>query len=218
MDPRETQCGRRFWAAPRPALGTPRSLPYFFLFLAFLCLTSCETLRHRFTQPEPDWQSRIGQLQYRGPKTSLIGEVLVRYSTGGDFELTFSKGPGVTLLVVQQDDNFVRVSGPLARGSWSGPPNQAPVHLRGWTSLRELLLHSKSETLVRQTVGPESFVFALLTHAVTDVVLAFHCPTRHPAPRSCLARGRARGVAQPLHSYHPADARHRSAQLAPGEV
>jgi hypothetical protein len=86
--------------------------------------------------------------------------VLVRYSSRGDFELTFSKGPGVTLLVVQQDDNFVRVSGPLARGSWSGPPNQTPGHLRGWTSLRDLLLHSKSETLVRQTVGPDSFAFA----------------------------------------------------------
>lgn len=130
------------------------------LALVLLCLTSCETLRHQFTKPEPNWQSKVGQLQYRGAKTSLIGEVLVRYSSQGDFELTFSKGPGVTLLLVQQDDNFVRVSGPLARGSWSGPPNQAPVRLRGWTSLRELLLRSKSETLVRQTVGSDSFVFA----------------------------------------------------------
>src|SRR4051794_1919216 len=115
---------------------------------ALFCQTSCETLRHRFTRPEPNWQSKVGQLQYRGAKTSLIGEVLVRYSTQGDFELTFSKGPGVTLLLVQQDDNFVRVSGPLARGSWSGPPSQAPVRLRGWISLRELLLRSKSEVRV----------------------------------------------------------------------
>jgi hypothetical protein len=127
---------------------------------ALFCLTSCETLRHRFTRPEPNWQSKVGQLQYRGAKTSLIGEVLVRYSTQGDFELTFSKGPGVTLLLVQQDDNFVRVSGPLARGSWSGPPSQAPLRLRGWISLRELLLRAKSEVRVRQTVGSESFVFA----------------------------------------------------------
>jgi len=137
-----------------------RPLPNCFLFFALLFLTSCETLRHQFTRPEPDWQSKVGQLQYRGPKTSLIGEVLVRYSSQGDFELTFSKGPGVTLLLVQQDENFVRVSGPLARGSWSGPPSQAPVRLHGWISLRELLLRSKSETLVRQTVGSESFVFA----------------------------------------------------------
>jgi hypothetical protein len=99
-------------------------------------------------------------LQYRGPKTSLIGEVLVRYSNKGDFELTFSKGPGITLLTVRQNDKFVRVSGPLARGSWSGPPNDAPARLRGWVSLRELFLHTHDRPLVRQTVGPDRFTFA----------------------------------------------------------
>jgi hypothetical protein len=131
-----------------------------FLSTALLCLTSCETIKNRFLEPAPDWQSRIGQLQYRGPKTSLIGDVLVRYSNKGDFELTFSKGPGITLLTVRQNDTFVRVSGPLARGSWSGPPNETPVRLRGWVSLRELLLRSKTETLVRQTIAPDRFTFA----------------------------------------------------------
>ncbi len=130
------------------------------LALAFFTLTSCQTLRHQFASPEPDWQSKIGQLQYRGPKTSLIGEVLVRYSKQGDFELTFSKGPGVILLTVRQDEKFVRVSGPLARGSWSGPPNETPVRLRGWVSLRELLLRSKDQPLIRQTLGPDRFTFA----------------------------------------------------------
>ena len=86
--------------------------------------------------------------------------MLVRYSNKGDFELTFSKGPGITLLTVRQNDTFVRVSGPLARGSWSGPPNETPVRLRGWVSLRELLLRSKTETLVRQTIAPDRFTFA----------------------------------------------------------
>ncbi|MEO8045525.1 MAG: hypothetical protein ABI674_11530 [Spartobacteria bacterium] len=130
------------------------------LALAFFTLTSCQTLRHQFASPEPDWQSKIGQLQYRGPKTSLIGEVLVRYSKQGDFELTFSKGPGVILLTVRQDEKFVRVSGPLARGSWSGPPNETPARLHGWVSLRELLLRSKDQPLIRQTLGPDRFTFA----------------------------------------------------------
>jgi hypothetical protein len=132
----------------------------FLLLFALLCLTSCQTLRHQFTQPAPDWQSRNGQLQYRGPKTSLIGEVLVRWSNQGDFELTFSKGPGVTLLTIRQDEKFVRVSGPLARGSWSGPPNETPARLRGWVSLRAVLLRDKTQPLVRQTIGPDSFTFA----------------------------------------------------------
>lgn len=84
----------------------------------------------------------------------------MRYSNKGDFELTFSKGPGVTLLTVRQDDKFVRVSGSLARGSWSGPPNETPARLRGWVSLRELLLRAPNEPFVRQTIGPDRFTFA----------------------------------------------------------
>jgi hypothetical protein len=134
-------------------------LPPWLLLLALLCLTNCQTLRHQFTQPAPDWQSRSGQLQYRGPKTSLIGEVLIRYSTQGDFELTFTKGP-VTLLTVRQDEKFARVSGPLARGSWSGPPNETPARLRGWVSLREVLLRAQAQPLLRQTAGSDTFIFA----------------------------------------------------------
>ncbi len=123
-------------------------------------LTSCQTARSLFVQADPGWESRVGQLQYRSLKTTLIGDVLVRYSATGDFELTFSKGPGLTLLSVRQNDKFVRVSGPLARGSWSGAPQNAPVHLRGWVALREVLLREKTQPLVRQTAGADSFTFA----------------------------------------------------------
>ncbi len=146
-------------AAAPSLIGAQRPLPHLLVFLV-LCLTSCQTLRHQFASPEPDWQSKIGQLQYRGPKTSLIGEVLVRYSRQGDFELTFSKGPGIILLTVRQDEKFVRVSGPLARGSWSGPPNETPARLRGWVSLRDLLLRSKDQPLIRETFGSDRFTFA----------------------------------------------------------
>ncbi len=84
----------------------------------------------------------------------------MRYSSRGDFELTFSKGPGITLLTVRQDDRFVRVSGPLARGSWSGSPNEVPARLRGWVSLRPLFICGKAEPIVRQTVGRDRFTFA----------------------------------------------------------
>ena len=123
-------------------------------------VTSCQTLRHQLTEPTPDWESRTGQLQYRGPKTSLIGEVLLRYSKRGDFELTFSKGPSVLLLTVRQDEKFVRVSGPLARGSWSGPPNEAPPRLRGWVALRQLLLRSPDKPFLHTAIGSETFTFA----------------------------------------------------------
>jgi len=122
-------------------------------------LTSCETMRHQFAGPAPDWQARNGQLLYHGRKTTLIGEVLVRFSKAGEFELTFTKGPGVPLLEVRQDANFARVSGPLARGSWSGPTAQAPMRLRGWLELREVLMASGEKKSVHHEFGQERFVF-----------------------------------------------------------
>ena len=107
----------------------------------------------------PDWQARNGQLLYHGKRTTLIGEVLVRFSKTGDFELTFTKGPGIALLEVRQDANFARVSGPLARGSWSGPSAQAPARLRGWVQLRELLIASGEKTSVRHSAGADTFIF-----------------------------------------------------------
>ena len=123
-----------------------------------LCLTSCETLRHQFAPLAANWEAKIGQLQYRGPKTTLIGEVLVRFSKQGDFELTFTKGPGVTLLIIHQDATFARVEGPLARGRWSGPSDKGPARLRGWLALRKLLTQSQGPT-ARYSSGPETFVF-----------------------------------------------------------
>jgi hypothetical protein len=115
-------------------------------------------LRHQFTQPALNWEAKIGQLQYRGPKTTLIGEVLVRFSRNGDFELTFTKGPGVTLLVLHQDATFARVEGPLARGRWAGPIEKAPGRLRGWLALRNVLMQGQ-KPMVKYSNGTETFVF-----------------------------------------------------------
>ena len=115
--------------------------------------------RHQFAEPSQAWQTRSGQLLYRNASRTLIGEVIVRFSNAGNFELTFSKGPGLTLLIVRQDPNFVRISGPLARGSWSGPPAQAPVHLRAWLTLRDELAGAQDRQSIRHTAGTETFLF-----------------------------------------------------------
>jgi hypothetical protein len=126
--------------------------------VGFIGLTSCQTM-HQFLSPSQDWQARNGQLLYRGKRTKLIGEVLVRFSKAGDFELTFTKGPGIPLLEVRQDANFASVRGPLARGSWSGPTAQAPARLRGWVELRELLMASGGQTSVQHSAGGDKFIF-----------------------------------------------------------
>src|SRR5258708_39719524 len=77
--------------------------------IAFLSvyLTSCATISpHEFAEPARDWQVRSGQLFYRNPKRTLIGEVYVRFFKTGDFGVEFSKGPGITLLVLHQDAHF----------------------------------------------------------------------------------------------------------------
>src|SRR6266581_9302405 len=100
---------------PRTARGSPTrtgkvnrpravrvNRPY--LVVCIVALTGCATTStHQFAEPARDWQTRSGQLLYRTAKTTVIGDVIVRFSETGDFELTFSKGPGVTLFIVRQD-------------------------------------------------------------------------------------------------------------------
>ena len=96
---------------------------------------------------------------YRTPQKTLIGDVLVRYSPSGDFQLTLSKGPGLTLLSLREDVTFADVTGAFARGGWSGRIDQAPPQLRGWLSLRDKLIHSPNQRTVRYAVGNETFLF-----------------------------------------------------------
>lgn len=128
--------------------------------VAIAILTSCVTVsRHQFAAPSRDWQTRSGQLLYRNAKTTLIGEVVVRFSNGGEFELTFSKGPGATLLAIRQDPTFAEIKGVLAGRGWSGPIDRAPPQLRAWLLMRDKLVHGKDRQSVRYAAGPESFLF-----------------------------------------------------------
>jgi hypothetical protein len=126
----------------------------------FFCVTSCVTVSsHEFSHPAADWQTKTGQLMYRSSKTTLIGEALVRFSRTGDFELTVSKGPGVTLLSLRQDATFAEVKGAFARQGWSGPVAKAPSQLRGWLGLRDRFTHAPDRKIVRYASGNETFLF-----------------------------------------------------------
>jgi len=125
-----------------------------------VCVISCATVsRHEFSEPTAGWQTKTGQLMYRNSKTTLIGDALVRFSKTGDFELTVSKGPGITLLSLRQDATFAKITGAFARQGWSGPVTQAPPRLRGWLALRDQFLHSPNQKTLRYTAGNETFVF-----------------------------------------------------------
>jgi hypothetical protein len=123
-------------------------------------VTSCAIIsHHEFPEPATGWQTKTGQLMYRSPKTTLIGDALVRFSKTGDFELTISKGPGITLLSLRQDASFAEVKGAFARQGWSGPVEQAPKQLRGWLGLRDQFIHAPDRKTLQYVSGNETFLF-----------------------------------------------------------
>jgi hypothetical protein len=128
--------------------------------LSIVDVTSCTTItRYQFAEPAGNWDVRSGQLLYRAAGTTLIGDVIIRFSKSGDFALTFSKGPGVSLLSLRQDASFAEIKGPLAQGGWSGPIDHAPQQLRGWLGLRDKLIRAQDQQSVRYTAGNETFLF-----------------------------------------------------------
>ena len=156
-------CSHRFgWRGKHSGQHAEANPRHRILFLAIACfyVTSCATISsHEFSKPTSDWQTKTGQLMYRTPKTTLIGEALVRFSKTGDFELTVSKGPGITLLSLRQDAAFAEIKGTFARHGWSGPVAQAPPQLRGWLGLRDQFIRAPNQKNVRYAVGNDTFLF-----------------------------------------------------------
>jgi len=128
--------------------------------IASFFLTSCASVsRHQFAEPAAGWQTKTGQLMYRTAKSTLIGEAIVRFSKSGDFELTVSKGPGITLLSLRQDAAFAEINASFTGQHWSGPIASAPSQLRGWLGLRDQFLRAPNEKMLRYASDGETFLF-----------------------------------------------------------
>jgi len=137
-----------------------RPYPFFALSIIAVCLTSCASVsHHQFTEPGTGWQTKTGQLMYRTAKATLIGEAIVRLSKTGDFELTVSKGPGITLLSLRQDEGFAEFNASFTNQHWSGPTSSAPPQLRGWLGLRDQFLRAPNQKTLRYVSGSETFLF-----------------------------------------------------------
>jgi len=142
------------------SLAAHRAVATGLLFIGAVSLTSCASLsHHQFAEPAAGWQTKTGQLMYRTAKTTLIGEAIVRFSKTGDFELTVSKGPGITLLSLRQDAAFAEFNANFTGQRWSGPTAQAPQQLRGWLGLRDQFLRAPNQKTLRYVTGSETFVF-----------------------------------------------------------
>jgi len=142
------------------SLTAHRAVATGFLFITAVCLTSCAFVsHHQFSEPAAGWQTKTGQLMYRTAKATLIGEAIVRLSKKGDFELTVSKGPGITLLSLRQDAAFAEFNASFTGQHWSGPTATAPPQLRGWLGLRDQFLRAPNQKTLRYVSGSDTFVF-----------------------------------------------------------
>ena len=130
------------------------------LLITGLCLTSCASVsQHQFSEPAAGWQTKTGQLMYRTVNATLIGDAIVRFSKTGDFELTVSKGPGITLLSLRQDAEFAEFNASFTGQRWSGATSQAPQQLRGWLGLRDQFLRAPNQKTLQYVSGSETFQF-----------------------------------------------------------
>jgi hypothetical protein len=142
------------------SLTTGRAVTTGLLFIFGCCLTSCASeSHHQFSEPASGWQTKTGQLMYRTAKATLIGEAIVRLSKTGDFELTVSKGPGITLLSLRQDAEFAELNASFTGQHWSGRTASAPPQLRGWLALRDQFLRAPNQKTLRYVSGSETFLF-----------------------------------------------------------
>ena len=149
---------RRFRPCARRSEG--RGLRAISIIAIASCLISCASVsHHQFSEPAAGWQTKTGQVMYRTAKATLIGEAIVRLSTTGDFDLTVSKGPGITLLSLRQDAEFAEFNASFTGQHWSGPTASAPPQLRGWLALRDQFLHAPNQKTLRYVSGSDTFVF-----------------------------------------------------------
>jgi len=148
------------WRCVMTSLAAQRAVATSLLFITAVCLTSCASVsQHQFSEPAAGWQTKTGQLMYRTAKATLIGEAIVRLSNTGDFELTVSKGPGITLLSLRQDAEFSEFNASFTNQRWSGATSHAPPQLRGWLGLRDQFLRTPNQKTLRYVSGSDTFLF-----------------------------------------------------------
>jgi hypothetical protein len=105
--------------------------------LSLFVLAACQSVKE-VSGLGPEAKTRIGQLQYVTGSRSIVGDIILRNLTGGDYDLSFSKG-GVPLLEFQTRGSHMTATGLFIRTGWSGELAHAPRSLRPWATLREVL-------------------------------------------------------------------------------
>ncbi|HEX7194345.1 MAG TPA: hypothetical protein VF207_05195 [Chthoniobacterales bacterium] len=129
------------------------------IFAAFLAiiLIGCRSV-NELSGLGPEAKTRIGQLRYATGGRSVVGDIVLRNLTAGDYDLSFSKG-GVTVLELQTRGPNMTATGLLAKSGWSGAADRAPGPLKPWAMLKEALVYFDSDAPSAQKPGRWSATF-----------------------------------------------------------
>lgn len=90
--------------------------------------------------PQSNWGQATGQIQSRGGKTAIVGEIAIRHDRE-NFLAEISKGPGVPLLTLYAKGAHgeqVSAKSSLSALGWSGSAANAPTALKAWAALPEV--------------------------------------------------------------------------------
>jgi hypothetical protein len=79
-----------------------------------------------------------GQMLYTTSRRSVVGDVILRTRSNGDYDLAFSKG-GVSVLQLQSHGNELVATGLFARSGWKGPVDRALGPLHSWALLKQVI-------------------------------------------------------------------------------
>jgi hypothetical protein len=107
------------------------------ILLSAILLAGCQSVKE-ISGLGPEAKTRIGQLRYVTGNRSIVGDIVLRSLTGGDYDLSFLKG-GVPVLEFQTRGSRMNATGLLIRTGCSGELAHAPGPLRSWALLREVL-------------------------------------------------------------------------------
>jgi hypothetical protein len=128
-----------------------------FVVLSAVILVGCRSV-NELSGLGPEAKTRIGQLRYATGERSVVGDIVLRNLTAGDYDLSFSKG-GVTVLELQTRGTNMTATGLLSKNGWSGPADHAPGPLRPWAMLKEVLVYFDSNLPSAQKPGRWSATF-----------------------------------------------------------
>jgi hypothetical protein len=127
------------------------------ILLSAILLAGCKSVKE-ISGLGPEAKTRIGQLRYVTRNRSIVGDIVLRNLTGGDYDLSFSKG-GVPVLEFQTRGSRMTATGLLIRSGWSGELAHVPRPLRSWAMLREVLPYFNNNVPSAQEPGRWSATF-----------------------------------------------------------